>query len=1432
MENQNQENQNQDFRPPAQFPEGYDPQTFNPQLAKMPGTDANQQFQNPEISGQPLPQAETTGPQTSFLKTKRGKLVAALIALAFLGGIVFVTSQGGKFFKGQFSAFQEEKIAPVGLSVSLKNGQPFLEWQDDADPSRIENYQLGRSVEPGIKVLDTTFDNLIIQDFTADKKEYKDESQQLEKGKTYYYGIKTITDDVGKLGESNEVAIKIPTENNQKPAKPELVYPEEDTIVVKPFLIAWTDRAENDDGPQIKRNYQWKIFKENGTDIGWFREWHKPGTGPGPKNCDPIDTYKNKNTWTCPYIGIGGDNQDNFSSGTYFWQVEAGDGITGSGFTEKRKFTVVDKCPSGTAVKTTMGGLSSSTCKPVTPAETGKTAYETVPISLTFDLTPELIAAGKVKLTWTDSNSYPGEDETKIKHQILRDGTVIPNVELPKSTSEYTDTWPEEQKNQAHKYKVKTIGLEQSGTDNAISNEITVDPAAGTANQKPNKPSLYLPANNATNEKLTPELRWYDNGDPDNKPNTIRNYNWYIKDSTGQNVWKRTWAVADGGPADCSPLSAPQPKPQAGTWTCLMATVPSGKLEYGKTYKWAVKAGDGEKDSEFTDEWTFTTKSGPSQNTYDKPVSPPIEVKAAHKETNSTKGIKITWKETLEYDPAKPDGYTIYKKEGIITATPSIGDLKNWTKLAPPEGNTLISKGTTEFLESPADVTKDWTYVVTSTLKEKESGASNIAPVTKIIVLGTPTELKAVKGENVVNLTWKNPSDLTNIDGYEIYRKNAEVTDMTKEDISKPEWKKLAVEGDSTKLIPKTSSTKADNNDIDLTKTYSYIIRSVKTAGNIKSPFSNIALYKAEGAPSGVITLTAGEVVDGKIEFTWTDTTPEEKIEFYTLIRIDKNAPAGTEPKYSNIENKGTNGEWDNADRKVTDITAAEGKTYEYFIRSTLKNTENKINSNIIEKTISAAPPPPDTLAAPTNLAAVVKYDTASKGVELTWDKVAGSDGYIVYRKTGTQMKPPLTDLKDVAKGWAKVLPSGKDKIENPTNATEKPKHFDDNPDKLTTDPLTYVVIAMKSIAGAAGAAATIKESDPSSVATTNPAATQTPQTINLTATAGDKNVKLTWTDVNAADKVGTYDIYRSIKTPVKVSDIETKYVTGKPPSVKEYTDKGEDLGASGLTNDTTYYYMIIAGDKAGEFDIGISNEVTAKPAAPLPDPNKQICDAGIADLKTKKATFESNKTQANADLYNALYNQLVGKVCLMPSETELPKLLTAPPPPVPVVTPPPPPGPSVNEITCQVKFEQLKDAYGRYQVKPVEELADLYNTIRTSMQTLSCAVNASYPASVKAQVIEPPPFEDDKPEVAEKPEQQEPPKTEIKYIYKEIPVASAPVPMPIEYIAPAQVLHPVAGPKVPQETSGTGPEMWIYGVSALASIWGSRRILTKKKKK
>ena len=93
----------------------------------------------------------------------------------------------------------------------------------------------------------------------------------------------------------------------------------------------------------------------------------------------------------------------------------------------------------------------------------------------------------------------------------------------------------------------------------------------------------------------------------------------------------------------------------------------------------------------------------------------------------------------------------------------------------------------------------------------------------------------------------------------------------------------------------------------------------------------------------------------------------------------------------------------------------------------------------------------------------------------------------------------------------------------------------------------------------------------------------------SVTATGGDAQVALNWTDNTELDLAG-YNVYRSTTPGGPHAKINTSVV-----ATSDYTD-------TGLTNSTTYYYVVAALDRCANVS-GDSNESSATPQAGPPAP-------------------------------------------------------------------------------------------------------------------------------------------------------------------------------------------------------------------------------------
>jgi fibronectin type 3 domain-containing protein len=222
-----------------------------------------------------------------------------------------------------------------------------------------------------------------------------------------------------------------------------------------------------------------------------------------------------------------------------------------------------------------------------------------------------------------------------------------------------------------------------------------------------------------------------------------------------------------------------------------------------------------------------------------------------------------------------------------------------------------------------------------------------------------------------------------------------------------------------------------------------------------------------------------------------------------------------------------------------TDLT--NGTTY-YYVVSAFNSAGQSANSTPASGTPSAPVSPP---TAPTGLQATA----GNTQVSLVWAASAGATSYHVKRATTNG--GPYTQVS---------TPTG-------TNFTDS---------GLTNGTAYYYVVSALNSAG---------ESTNSSQVSATPVAPATPPAIptGLQATAGNTLVSLAWT---ASTGATSYHVKRSTTSGGPYTQVAA-------PSTTNDTD-------TGLTNGTTYYYVVSAVNAAGES--ANCSQVSAKPVATTAD--------------------------------------------------------------------------------------------------------------------------------------------------------------------------------------------------------------------------------------
>jgi fibronectin type 3 domain-containing protein len=233
------------------------------------------------------------------------------------------------------------------------------------------------------------------------------------------------------------------------------------------------------------------------------------------------------------------------------------------------------------------------------------------------------------------------------------------------------------------------------------------------------------------------------------------------------------------------------------------------------------------------------------------------------------------------------------------------------------------------------------------------------------------------------------------------------------------------------------------------------------------------------------------------------------------------------------------------ASTSYTDSGLTNGTKY-FYVVSAVNSAGESANSTAVNATPTAPAAPP---ATPSNLQAIA----GNAEVALAWAVSTGATSYDVKRSTTSG--GPYSQIGT-----------------SPTNS------FNDT--GLTNGTAYYYVV---SAANSSGQSANSNQA--SAIPTASAAPPPTPS--NLQATAGNAQVALAWTLSSGAT---SYNVKRSTTSG-------GPYATISSPSTNDYTDIG-------LTNGTTYYYVVSAVNSSGQSTN--STQVSATPEAAV-TPNVTI---------------------------------------------------------------------------------------------------------------------------------------------------------------------------------------------------------------------------------
>ncbi|UCD08650.1 MAG: hypothetical protein JSU79_09855 [Dehalococcoidales bacterium] len=368
-----------------------------------------------------------------------------------------------------------------------------------------------------------------------------------------------------------------------------------------------------------------------------------------------------------------------------------------------------------------------------------------------------------------------------------------------------------------------------------------------------------------------------------------------------------------------------------------------------------------------------------------------------------------------------------------------------------------------------------------------------------------PTGLVVTAGDQQVSLDWDDNGE-SDLNGYNVYRGLSS--------------------GNYTQIASLVAGSNYTDNGLTGGVTYYYVVTAEDKAAN-ESSYSNedsaTPTDSLPAAPTGLVaTATLGSL---QVTLDWDD-NGESDLNGYNVYR------GLSSGNYTQIASLVTSSSY--TDNAVTELV-----TYYYVVTA----VDNGSNESGYSDEDSAMPDLAPT--APTGLVVTA----GEKQVSLDWDDNGESDlnGYNVYRGLSSGNYTQIASLISSS-------------------------NYTDN--GLTGGVTYYYVVTAEDN----GANESDYSNEDSAMPTDLPPATPT----GLAATPGDGQVSLDWNDNGEGDLDG-YNIYRSLTSGDNYTQIN-----GLPVTTSNYTD-------TGLTNDTTYYYVVTAVD-VGSNESGYSSEVSAMP--------------------------------------------------------------------------------------------------------------------------------------------------------------------------------------------------------------------------------------------